>query len=253
MESTYKLQTVERAISFLEYVAASDEPPHIREVSEALELNITTCYHLLRTLTARNYIERNADGGLELGDGVEILARGYRRAQSTEKYLSEVVRGLAKTTLETSFLSLREDNSVILKVLLEGSQRLKVGGLYVGLKGREHTRASGKAILAFLEESERTAMLQDSMNELSERQKKSTLKALEKELKQIAVRGWALDEGQTEHGIIAIAAPIFGPSDEVFGAVGIVAPLFRIDKSRQTYLDNVVAAAAEATSLLKNI
>lgn len=252
MDQNYTLQTVDRAIAFLEYVAAAAEPPNVRDVAEALDLNITTCYHLLRTLVARGYIQRNEDGGLELGDRVGLLARGYRRAQNTEQYLSEVVKHLSAQTLETAFLSLKEGNNVVLKVLVEGTQRLRVAGLYVGLKGHEYRRAAGKAVLAHLDNAARNAMLKASLAELPERQRKATLKALEKELPLTASRGWSVDQGQSEHGIIAIGAPIFQASGAVLGAVGIVVPLFRMEKSRQMFLGAVLAAAAEANELLKN-
>lgn len=251
MDQNYTLQTVDRAIAFLEHVAAASKPPTVRDVAEALDLNITTCYHLLRTLVARGYVQRNEDGGLELGDRVGLLARGYRRAQNTEQYLSGVVKQLSIQTRETATLSLREGNSVVLKVLIEGTQRLRVAGLYVGLKGHEYRRAAGKAVLAHLDNSARNAMLKASVTELPERQRKMTLKSLEKELALTASRGWSLDD-QTEEGIVAIGAPIFQASGSVIGAVAIVLPAFRMEKSRQMFLGAVLAAAAEANELLKN-
>ncbi len=251
MEQQTTLQTVERAISFLEYVAETTEPPHIRELSEALDLNITTCYHLLRTLVARNYIKRRADGRLELGDGVNKLFRSYRRAQDIEEYLADTVKRLSAQTLETSTLSLIEGNSVILKVLVEGSQRLRVAGLYVGLKGHEYRRAAGKAVLSHLNAKEKAAMLKKSLADISELQSRPIRKALEKELKQIAARGWAVDDGQTEEGIIAIGAPIFDAKGKVLGAVSTILPTVRMEKSPDHFIESVTAAATEATQLLK--
>ncbi|MDP3747393.1 MAG: IclR family transcriptional regulator [Phenylobacterium sp.] len=253
MDNNYTLQTVERALSFLEYVAEAPEPPSIRDIAKALDLNITTCYHLLRTLVARGYIERNDSGGLELGDGIDVLARGYRRAQNTEQRLAGIVRRLAASTLETCFLSLKEGDRVVLKVLIEGSQRLRVSGLYVGMKGNEHRRAAGKAVLAHLDGAARAAMLEPSLAQMPDRQRKAMLSALEKELQQTTVRGWSIDEGQSEDGITALGAPVFDASGSVFGAVGVVAPDFRLEKSREAIQASMMSAAAEASELLKEI
>lgn len=251
MEQPTTLQTVERAISFLEYVAEAPEPPHIRELSDDLDLNITTCYHLLRTLVARNYIKRRADGRLELGDGVNKLFRSYRRAMDIEEYLADVVKRLAAETLETSSLSLVDGNSVTLKVLVEGSHRLRVAGLYVGLKGHEYRRAAGKAVLSHLGEKDKSAMLDKSLADMTDKQSRPIRKALEKELKQTAARGWAMDDGQTEEGIIAIGAPIFDAQGKVLGAVSIILPTVRMEKSRDKFINAVTGAAGEATQLLK--
>lgn len=252
MDKQNTLQTVERALSFLEFVAAAPEPPSIQDVSDSLDLNITTCYHLLRTLVARDYIKRDAEGRLELGEGIGILFSSYRRALDTEANLADVVKRIAAQTKETSFLSLRDGNSVTLKVLIEGSQRLRVAGLYVGLKGQEYRRAAGKAVLAHLDEPEKTNMLEASLANMPDRERKKIGKALDKELRQTAARGWSVDD-QTEEGIIAIGAPIFDASRSVVGAVGIVTPTFRMDKSRDSFLNIVMSGAAEATQLLKEI
>lgn len=252
MDNNYTLQTVERAISFLEFVATAPAPPNVRDVSSALGLNITTAYHLLRTLVARDYIKRDADGRLELGDGIAVLAQSYRRHDSLEQLLSPVVQQLSAKTLETAFLSFREGTSVILKVLVEGSRRVRVAGLYVGLKGHEYRRAAGKAVLAHLSDEDRAAMLEEALASIPARQKAGILKPLEKELPLTAARGWSADNAQVEDGIISIGAPVFDAAGEVQGAVGIVTPVFRMDKSPDEFREAVMAAAAEATRLLQN-
>lgn len=253
MENRTTLQTVERAISFLEYVATASEPPHIKDVSENLRLNITTCYHLLRTLAGKNYIKRRSDGKLELGDGIGVLFRNYRRATDTDEHLAEAVKRLSAVTFETAFLSLKEDRKVVLKVLVEGSRRVRVAGLFVGLQGSEYRRASGKAVLAHLDEGERAAMLEASLEGLTAPQKKQITKGLEKEIGQIKARGYAVDEGETEEGIIAIGAPFFDADGHVIGALGIVSPVFRMEKSRDAYVRETLAAAADASQFLKSV
>ena len=39
------LQTAARALAFLKYVAECAQPPQLKEVAAALEINITICYH----------------------------------------------------------------------------------------------------------------------------------------------------------------------------------------------------------------
>ncbi|QIB65110.1 IclR family transcriptional regulator [Kineobactrum salinum] len=251
MDKQTTLQTVERAISFLEFVGTATEPPSISDVSTALDLNITTCYHLLRTLVKRNYIKRDAAGRLELGDGIGVLFSGYQRTLDTEETLENVVKRIARLTQETSFLSLREGNKVVLRTLLEGSHRLRVAGLHVGLQGHEHRRAAGKAVLAHLDNAGKTAMLESSLASIPERESKKIRKSLDKELAQTAARGWSVDE-ETKEGIIAIAAPIFDASGSVLGAVGIVTPRFRMDDLWDNYLNIVMTGAAEATQLLQH-
>ncbi len=251
MEKQTTLQTVERALSFLEFVAAQEESPTINDVSKSLNLNITTCYHLLRTLQSRQYLKRNENGGLELGQGVGNLFNSFQNTLNTEEKLSSIVKHVTAQTQETAFLSLKEDNKVILKALIEGSQRLRVMGLYIGLQGQEYRRASGKVILAFLAPKEKQLMLESSLAHCSPKERNLIIKKVEKELTQIKERGWSEDH-QTEDGIIALGAPIFDKNDKIIGAVGIIAPAFRMEKAQDEYLNTILTAASEASLRLKS-
>lgn len=250
MDGNYTLQTVERAFAFLEAVAASPAPLSTRDVAEKLGLNITTCYHILRTLVGLGYIEKREDGRLEIGAGVMRLYRGYRPEADPEKELSQLVEALSRSTYETAFLSLRDGDGVILKELVEGMRRLRVGGLHVGLKGGEHRRASGKAVLAHLGADEQAAMLDASLLGRPPSRRQAVLERLETELAEIVERGYALDE-ETEEGIVAIAAPVFSGDAGVLGAVGIVLPKFRFDGAPGRYQEAVLAAAERANHLLR--
>lgn len=253
MASTKKehtLQTVERALAFLEIVAESSVPLGIKEVSEKLELNTTTCYHLLRTLAAKAYIERLPDGSLVLGSSVDELARLSRRPDQHKKQIAEIVRNLASSTNETCSFSYLKDNQVVLSILEEGTQRLRVSGLFVGLKGSEHRRAAGKAVLAHLDVERRQTLLEEALAGFPKSKRAAIYTDLEKELPEISKRGWALDD-QSAEGFMAYSCPVFDAFDDVMGAVSIIAPSFRIERSQGDYLEQTMAAAAEATRVLR--
>lgn len=249
MEKKTTLQTVDRALSFLEFVACQEAPPSINEVAEGLKLNITTSYHLLRTLQSRGYIKKDSFGGLILGESVKVLFDSYQHALRTEEKISSVVKRVTTATNETAFLSLLEGGKVVLKSLIEGSQRLRVGGLYVGLQGHEYSRASGKAVLAFLSEKDKHEMLKVNLAHFDDKERKKKLKEIEKELIKIKEKGWSLDD-QTEQGFMAIGAPIFDGNNIVIGAIGLIAPSLRAEPAFESYLNTVLAASSEATQIL---
>lgn len=244
------LQTVDRALTFLEYVAEAPEPPTVQQVSEALGLNITTCYHLLRTLVARGYIARHENLTLTLGDGVGALFRSYQQRFDVDDNLRKSVDRLAVQTAETSYFSALEGNRVILRILAEGSQPLRVSGLFVGQSGNEHLRSSGKAVLAHLDEDRRTALLGNIVDGRSEAEAGSLLDKLERDLETTRERGWSLDEQDSDIGISSVGAPVFDARHDVYGAVGIVVPTTRMDRHRQRYVECVTTTAAAMTAFL---
>ncbi|MEU8118737.1 IclR family transcriptional regulator C-terminal domain-containing protein [Spirillospora sp. NPDC049024] len=244
------LQTVERALSFLEYVAAADTAPTVQQVSAGLGLNITTCYHLMRTLLARGYLERRADATLRLGAGVGALFRSYQLNFNTSDKLAGIVAELAAATAETSFLSTLDDRNVILKVLVEGSQPLRVSGLYVGLTGNEPHRASGKAVLAHADADLRDEIIERNLTGMSPTAQRRSRTALLQELKEVQERGWAVDIDSSP-GITALGAPFFKHDGSIAGAVGIVAPTSRFGEARETLVGTVLDSAGKATAVLR--
>lgn len=244
------LQTVERALSFLEIVATCSSPPTVREVSERLDLNLTTCYHLMRTLLVRRYLERRDDGTLRLGVNVGALFRAYQLGFDINEHLSSVVSVLSDRTAETAFLSVLEGRNVILRVLVEGSQPLRVAGLYVGLAGNEVKRASGKAVLAYADPTIREAAIEQHRSEVGPESDADDLMArIHADLAEVRNVGWAID---TDHspGIVSIGAPFFDDAGAVFGAVGLVVPSTRWVANRNELLDSVLMAAQAATRRL---
>ncbi|MCF8501016.1 MAG: IclR family transcriptional regulator [Rhodospirillum sp.] len=249
---TPTLQTVERALTFLEYVAASPTPPSVQNVSIGLGLNITTCYHLMRTLLARGYIVRLADGRLVIGNAIGGLYRAYRMRLSVDAEIAEIVRRLAEETSETAFFSAPEGNSVVLKVLVEGTRQLRVGGLFVGMTGNEHVRASGRAILGYLPRERQLPIIKACFVGLAEPELSEAITRLVSELKATAERGWSYDAGETEQGVSAIGCPIFDGQGKIYGAIGAIVPTVRMERSHDALLGKIKRMAAETEGLLKN-
>lgn len=243
------LQTVERALNFLEFVASSSTPPTARQVADGLGLNITTCYHLMRTLLSRGYLDRRDNGTLRLGRSVGSLFRAYQLGFNVTEHLSSVIVALTERTAETSFLSTLEDRNVILRALVEGSQPLRVGGLYVGLTGNELKRASGKAILAHADSAVQHAVIERYRAEAAPRPAAELTSQVLTDLAKVREDGWAIDADHSP-GIVSIGAPFFDHDGTVVGAVGIVAPSTRWEENRTRLLEAVLDAAKDATNRL---
>lgn len=244
------LQTVERALGFLEVIAASARPLTIREVAREMGLKITSSYHFLNTLLALGYVERNADQTLRIGFRAAALYDGYRRGFTSQERINEFLAALARTTCETAFLSTLVNDAVVLTAFVDGPQALRATGHYVGLSGLEHVRSSGRAVLAFLDDERREQVLSRSLSAIAPAQHAGIREALAEDLQNIRSRGWALDDQNYNAGIVGIAAPFFSDQDEVVGAVGITAPAQRAHGAIDTLTAKVIEAARSASDLL---
>jgi IclR family acetate operon transcriptional repressor len=243
------LQTVERALAFLELVAVSSSELTVRDVAGHLGVNVTTCYHLYNTLFAHGYVERNPDLTLRVGRQAAVLYDGYRRGFSEQRRMQEFVAELAAETTETAWLSTLTGDAVVLTAYAEGPQPVRATGLYVGLTGLEHVRSSGRAVLAHLDEERRERILQKSLSGIAPAQHAVIREALERDLAVIRERGWALDDEDYNAGIVGVAAPFFSSDGAVLGGVGVWSPAARAHQSLDVLAEQVVVAAREASAL----
>ncbi|MGW6333127.1 IclR family transcriptional regulator [Nocardia rhamnosiphila] len=111
----------------------------------------------------------------------------------------------------------------------------------IGGRWPAHASCSGKAILAYAEGTTPRpetlkACTDNTITDIGE---------LERELEQVRRRGVAFDRQEAIRGIVGVAAPIFGPGDEVLGAVSSSGVAGRINLTR---IDAAVRTTAVSIS-----
>jgi IclR family transcriptional regulator, acetate operon repressor len=240
------LQTVERALTFLEAVAQARRPPRLKEVAQSLGINVTTSYHLLNTLQVAGYLTRDSDGALRVGGRAAILYQGLVRNFALGRELMPVIAELSGSTGETAYVAALYHDKVIIQGLVEGDQAVRVTGLYVGFSGSEHIRASGKAVLAHLADQQRNAALGQCLPDASADELNSVIQ----ELRKVRELGWAQDDGVFQEGVCCIAAPFFHPGGSVAGSVAASVPAARFLAAEERIIDAVLRSAQRASQIV---
>jgi DNA-binding IclR family transcriptional regulator len=244
------LQTAERALAFLEIVAQAVRPPKLKEVTAQLGLNVTTGYHMLNTLQRAGYLTREPDGTLRIGGRAAVLYQGLLRHFVLGRDLHPIVEQLSLQTHETAYLSSLSGEGVVVQALVEGTQAVRVTALYVGFSGDEHIRASGKAVLAFMPDIDRTALLIHSMGELTVREHVGLMDQLDSELAEVREQGWALDDRQFQDSVCCVAAPFFTSDGTVSGSIAVSLPADRFPQSKPEVVSAVRAAGRRISETL---
>jgi DNA-binding IclR family transcriptional regulator len=244
------LQTVERALAFLEAVALAPRPPLLKDVTAQLGLNITTGYHLFNTLRESGYLVRDGDGTLRVGSRAAVPYQGLMRQLDLGRDVQPIVTDLSSTTDETAYLTSRAGDGVVVRAVAEAQQAVRVSGLYIGFSGQEHRRASGKAVLAFLPSGAKRTLLDLCLHDLPPKERAQVLTDLEQELEVVRRRGYALDEQTFQPSVCCIAAPYFGANEEVAGSIALSVPVIRFTRSKAALIPRVVQAAATVSELL---
>jgi DNA-binding IclR family transcriptional regulator len=244
------LQTLDRGLALLEWVAAHPNESTVVRAAAGLGISRTTCYHLANTLIHRGFLYKTDGGRLLLGPAIGAIGNVFLQQARPESMLLPVITKLLGRTQETVFLTIWDGERAVCLFSMEGARHLRVSAIAPGFSGFENCRTSGKVILAFLPEDELERWL--ASHPLVARTPHSITDPEEFriELAAIRARGWGFDEQEYELGVSGVGAPFFNALGRVAGA--IVASVFsgRFDGSLKDSLRAAVLDAAEESSRL---
>jgi IclR family transcriptional regulator, acetate operon repressor len=245
----FTLSTVTRALRFLEVVAKTPGALKVKDVAQELDMRIGTAYHIVNTLADAGYLVRAPSGDLMLGSRVALLHQALLRQFSMPRDLVSVLDQLSADVNETAYLTKLTPDGVVIQAIAESSHVVQVTGLYVGYRGWEHVRASGKAVLAFLPDAERDRLLRQALASLPEKERSSAYTHSLIELRAIANQGWSFDDRQFNRMVSCVAAPYFDAGGNVVGSVAVSVPSDRYPKRAAEFTDAVMTAARTMTGV----
>ncbi|MFC7584521.1 IclR family transcriptional regulator [Nonomuraea antimicrobica] len=211
------------------------------DAAREVGIPLTTAYHLLNTLLAEGMLTRDSARRYGLGPKIASLSVAYARSGPSEQLLN-AVRNLAEATGETAYLSGWRNGQVVALAIIEGSSAVRVGRIHAELRGFEHARASGKLMLAHLDDSALSSYLDTHELEALTPTTITDKDTLRAQLADIRRVGHSFDEAEFIEGVGCVAAPIL-EGDTCYGCLTISAPLDRFRKGRRVLTEAVEAAA----------
>jgi len=180
---------------------------------------------------------------------VLTLARQLQPAPQLREAALPIMDRLRARTQETIHLTMREDDKAVLIERLDSPQPLRTVRP-LGSSAPLHLSSNGKAILAHLPEAEQSAYLERRLEALTPKSLADP-RALKRDLKLVRQRGYALNDGELDVHIRAVAAPIRLSSRDPVAGLSISCPASRLpDRLVDTYGQLVRRAADEISSLI---
>jgi DNA-binding IclR family transcriptional regulator len=241
-------QTVLKALDTLECLASADQPLSAQEVARRCDLSRPTAYRLLTTLLARDYVTTAQDSGhYHIGAQVLSLSKSFLDRLDLPDLARADMRELGQVSGETVHLAVLDGTEILYVGRVDGSQSVRMH-CTIGTRNPLYCTAMGKAILAFLLNEKRAALLDQitltprTPNTITDRT------ALEEQLELVHAQGYAIDDMEIEEGIRCVGAPIFDHTGRVIAAVSTSGPAYRISVARLEELCGAVVEATEAIS-----
>jgi DNA-binding IclR family transcriptional regulator len=242
------IQSVDRAAALLKAVADSRQPATVIELADACGLNRSTAWRLLATLAQHGLVERDpVSQRYSVGYAfLRIAAVGdheplIRRARP-------VLERLAVETGETANLGVVKRFDLVYVDQVEAPQVMAPN--WLGRAVSLHATSTGKALLAFLREDERDALLPAKL----ERFTPTTItdrKRLEAELAKVRRKGFSVCVGELEPTLFGASAPVLTEQGRPLAVVSVWGPEHRVPEKRLSRIGrHTVAAARELEGLL---
>lgn len=239
-----------RVVDILELVVDARDGLALRELSARLEAPKSSLLPLLRTLTARGYLEQGPLGEYRLGRKALELGMGSPAQRVLPGIARPTLRELMRRTGETVFLGmLGSDGTAVVFVDRVESEQVIRYAAGVGDRRALHATSSGKAILAFLPAAEQERILRALPLERYTDRTVTNLPALRAALEEVRQTGVCINLDELAVGAAGIAAPIFDREGRVTAACAIGGPTARV-RPRLRPLAAEVKAAARAISAL---
>lgn len=236
------IRTVDRTFDIVETLTQLDGAG-VSELARRVELPKSTVYNHLRTLERAEYVVRRGD---EYRVGLKFLQLGERARSQHDLYQvarTEVDR-LAEKTGEISGLMVEEHGYGVFVYRGRGAEAAHIDTL-VGDRVPLHCTALGKAILAYLLDSRREAIVdRHGLPAITERTI-TDRESLAAELDDVRERKIAFDDEERLDGLRSVAAPILDGADVVIGAISVAGPTHRMrgDRFRHELPETILGTA----------
>ena len=246
------LQTLTRGLDVLQAVADMDGHATAKSLCRQLGLNLSRCYHILRTLKAAGYIVRLPGGSFGVGPQGAALGRQlYARFEPTPE-LSTVLSRLHLQTKETSYVSGWIKGAITLLQFIPSERASKICSLNAGYTGDMHARASCKAVLAYLPPEQVAVIFRGVELRRLTRFTQCDPDRLLSELVRVRQQGYAMDQEEFNVGLCCVSAPYFGGDGQPAGSLTVSVPVTRFRTAQRDLAAAVREAGAIATSLQRN-
>ncbi len=240
--ATLRTKTVDRALDILELFDDLNTGKNLNEISEALDISISTAYRIVSTLENRKFLRKDKESKLYYV-GERLARYGSDLAKDEYELLKEVsfpcMHKLHEKYNENIALFISEGENKVCIERLESTKALRHVEL-IGSKATLKKGSVGKVFLAFFTEEETSRINLDETwpNQI--------------ELAKVRKQGYALSVGEREEGLVGLSAPIF-KEDRCIGVISMSGPVGRIiNDSLVEKINDILNCSKKITNILNS-
>ncbi len=243
------IQSVERALTLIEVLAAAREPVPLNDLAAQARLNPSTCHHLVATLVRRGYVlHAGRNRGYLLSSRLGELASLSRREIDLAEFVRPALAALAESLGEGVQLAVLRENNLLTQLRIGQGSGMREPDELKKMTAA-HATATGKAILAWLPESEMVRVVSANGLAAYTEHTITTLSGLMEELRHVRRNGFAVDIEELERGVVCCGAAL---RDEKGAVIASISASFGAHKNSDAYRSHVIRNVTQCARQLSD-
>lgn len=240
---SYAIASVDNALRIATMLQI-EGPLTVSDVAERLDVAASTAHRLLAMLVYRDFAVQDADRSYRVGPVLELAAHSQSAASTLRSAALPHLRRLVDLLDESANLTVRTGDTVRFIASVESSQSLRIGSRE-GMVFPAHRTTAGLLLLAELP-SDQIEALYAAERYADRPTDRPDLVALTRDLDVVRRNGFALNDGRSERGVVAVGAPVRSPEGEVVAGISVSIPSVRYDPEKLPMLVGTLRATAAA-------
>ncbi|OZI26299.1 hypothetical protein CAL26_02905 [Bordetella genomosp. 9] len=235
------------AIEILRCISQSQPEIGVSDIARRIGLHKSSVSRLVATLQAQRVVERNPHTDrVSLAPGLIAIAAPLINHMGISQASRQRMAQLAEESAETVNLSIWDGREAISIDQTVGPNAITHYAA-PGQNNPAHCTASGKVLLAFASEADRSAVLRAPLTRYTERTITEPA-VLQRELARVRETGLALNRAEFSEDAGAVAAIVRNVNGQATIALTITVPMYRFSKARERKLLELVGHAARDIS-----
>ncbi|HJF15502.1 MAG TPA: IclR family transcriptional regulator [Enteractinococcus helveticum] len=229
------LQTGARTLDVVQLVASRGEVS-VTEVAGALQISPSMAHRLLNTCLTKGFLRQDFSGGpYSVGGTLRQIADDVNRDKSMRAVLAPLLRKATRELSESCSIAVLEGRNIRF-LLSEESPNLVTISTPIRRVAPAFSTAAGRALLATLDDADIEALFRDmdwetkTASEVHNPQGVHSFSDLQAELQRTRQRGWAVQAGESQVGMAAVAMALVDGAGVGVASVTVTVPQIRLHK-----------------------
>jgi DNA-binding IclR family transcriptional regulator len=244
------LSSVRNAARLLKAFSIHERELGVTELAARLGIGKSTTHRLLATLAGEGLIEQDtATGRYRLGPAVHELGGAVSAGATLHAAVLPPMNDLRERTGEAVLIGVLDGHQVAYVDRLDTPHTLRMF-VDVGRRSDAHATGTGKCLLAFLPPDQLDRLLDgwDLAQHTPHTITHHT--ALRHDLRKVRRLGYAVNQHESEMGVLSVAAPIRDSGGRVVAAISVAGPAQRMEPTLAQIIRAVTEAGAAASRRL---